>query len=56
MLKFISVGEYKLKKRYIIFYLFLPFVPIGDVKDSFCFKRKQIPIRLWFAMKINKAQ
>ena len=34
----------------------IPFVPVQNVKDVFHFKRKQFPVRLCFAMTINKAQ
>ena len=49
----ISVGEHKGKR---VFLPRIPFVPVQNVKDVFHFKRKQFPVRLCFAMTINKAQ
>ncbi|KAH7522014.1 hypothetical protein FEM48_Zijuj07G0093000 [Ziziphus jujuba var. spinosa] len=49
----ISVGEYRGKR---VFLPRIPFMPIENVKDVLHFKRKQFPIRLCFAMTINKAQ
>ena len=49
----ISVGEHKGKR---VFLPRIPFVPIQNVKDVFHFKKKQFPVRLCFAMTINKAQ
>ncbi|KAH7512984.1 hypothetical protein FEM48_Zijuj12G0148300 [Ziziphus jujuba var. spinosa] len=49
----ISVGEYREKR---VFLPRIPFMPIENVKDVLHFKRKQFPIRLCFAMTINKAQ
>ncbi|KAH7546812.1 hypothetical protein FEM48_Zijuj01G0240800 [Ziziphus jujuba var. spinosa] len=49
----ISIGEYRGKR---VFLPRIPFMPIENVKDVLHFKRKQFPIRLCFAMTINKAQ
>ena len=49
----ISVGEHKGKR---VLLPRIPFVPVQNVKDVFHFKRKQFPVRLCFAMTINKAQ
>ncbi|KAH7517684.1 hypothetical protein FEM48_Zijuj09G0090600 [Ziziphus jujuba var. spinosa] len=49
----INVGEYRGKR---VFLPRIPFMPIENVKDVLHFKRKQFPIRLCFAMTINKAQ
>ena len=46
-------GHYR-KKR--VFLPRIPFIPIEGEKNGFSFKRIQFPIRLSFAMTINKAQ
>ncbi|XP_019176510.1 PREDICTED: uncharacterized protein LOC109171879 [Ipomoea nil] len=50
---FIAVGEYKGK------HVFVPIIPLEPSKDENCripFKRTQFPIKVCFAMTINKAQ
>ena len=43
-------------KEKIVFLPRIPFILIENINDSLQFKRKQFPIRLCFAMTINKAQ
>ena len=46
-------GHYQGKR---VFLPIIPFIPIEGEKNGFPFKRTQFPIRLSFAMTINKAQ
>ena len=49
-----------MEKEFFYFLFFfiprIPFIPIKNEKHIFLFKRTQFPIRLSFAMTINKAQ
>ena len=49
----IVVGHYRGKR---VFLPRIPFLPLQNEKQPFPFKRTQFPIRLNFAMTINKAQ
>jgi ATP-dependent DNA helicase PIF1 len=49
----ISNGQHKGKR---VFLPRIPFLPLETQQNPFAFKRTQFPIRLCFAMTINKAQ